>query len=64
MAAVNDRGPVVTGADLGDARRRNVPGTPQTVAVVPEPDDKKKVKKVSTNCLYLHFLGCPYHHWQ
>lgn len=47
MASGNDRAPVVTGADLGDAaRRRNIPGTPQQV-VVPQgqPDDKKKEKK-------------------
>lgn len=45
MASGNDRPTVVSGADLGDAaRRRNIPGTPQTVALPqqPQPDDKKK----------------------
>jgi dolichyl-phosphate-mannose-protein mannosyltransferase len=48
MAPGNDRAAVVSGADVGDAaRRRNIPGTPQQVAV-PQPqavDDKKKAKK-------------------
>lgn len=48
MVPGNDRAAVVSGADVGDAaRRRNVPGTPQTVPVPqPQPDDKK-AKKVS-----------------
>ncbi|KAL2259419.1 hypothetical protein VTK26DRAFT_6912 [Humicola hyalothermophila] len=48
MATGNDRATVVSGANVGDAaRRRNVPGTPQTGAVPqqPQPDDKKKAKK-------------------
>jgi len=57
MAAANDRAPVVSGADVGDAaRRRNVPGAPQPVAVVekPQPDDKKKaVKKVRYRQLFV-----------
>ncbi|KAK4130922.1 glycosyltransferase family 39 protein [Trichocladium antarcticum] len=39
---------VASGADVGDAlRRRNIPGTPQTVAVPvqQQPDDKKRAKK-------------------
>jgi dolichyl-phosphate-mannose-protein mannosyltransferase len=51
MASGFDRASVVSGADVGDAaRRRNIPGTPQTVPVVPpQTDDKKKAKKVSTS---------------
>ncbi len=61
MAPGNDRAPVVSGADLGDAaRRRNVPGAPQHLAV-PQPqqpqqpqqqaDDKKKKPKPAPSVL-------------
>jgi dolichyl-phosphate-mannose-protein mannosyltransferase len=48
MASGNDRATVVSGADVGDTtRRRNIPGTPQQVLVQqPQPDDKRKAKKV------------------
>ncbi|KAK3985811.1 family 39 putative glycosyltransferase [Cladorrhinum sp. PSN332] len=56
MAAGNDRAPVVSGADVGDAaRRRNVPGAPQPAAAVaveePQPEDKKKAAKKAPSFL-------------
>lgn len=56
MASGNDRPAVASGADVGDAlRRRNIPGTPQTVVVPvqqPQLDDKKKAKKVRARSLW------------
>ncbi|KAK4166182.1 Dolichyl-phosphate-mannose--protein mannosyltransferase 2 [Cladorrhinum sp. PSN259] len=55
MAAANDRAPVVSGADVGDAaRRRNVPGAPQPAVVAaekPQPEDRKKAVKKQLSVL-------------
>lgn len=53
MASGSDRAAVASGLDVGDAaRRRNIPGTPQQLAV-PQPQvvDDKKAKKAPS------FLG-------